>query len=356
MERKPLEQLAPMLAADLRDLSSDERGSIWASPDYVAEEKLNGVRVLLHILSSECRLTTRVKSRRTGLYLERTDNFPHLRDLPLSFLAGTVLDGELVLDLPRLYTGSTWAVGTLSCTMAVCNCSPETAGAIQQRAGRGATFWAFDLIRDCGEPTEPVPFWQRRRRLEAIFSDMASRGIDLDNLKLVDQVADRKRQFYEALVRDGKEGVMLKHRELLYRHAGRPQLFLKAKRSLTVDGFIIGATAGKSGNAGLVGSLLIGVHDAVTGEVREIAGVAPYDLSKGGQASNFRKEVTALRAGRPVLSPAYFRRVVEVEAFCWNKNRRLVHAKLARFRDDKAPEECSVDFAVLEVSDAAETK
>lgn len=345
-----------MLAADLRDLPSDERGRIWASPDYVAEEKLNGVRVLLHILGSECRLTTRVRSKRSGLYLERTDNFPHLRGLPLGFLAGTVLDGELLLGLPRLYTGSTWAVGTLSCTMAVCNSAPETAVAIQQRAGRGANFWAFDLIRDCGKPTEAMPFWKRRRRLEAMFADMESRGLDLTSLKIVEQVVNRKRQFFEALVRDGKEGVMLKHRELLYRHAGRPQLLLKAKRSLTVDGFIIGATPGRNGNAGLVGSLLIGVHDAVTGEVREIAGVTPYDLSRGRQASNLRKEVTTLCDGRPVLSPAYLKRVVEVEAFCWNKNRRLVHAKIARFRADKAPEECSVDFAALEVSDAADSK
>jgi ATP-dependent DNA ligase len=221
-----------MLAADLRDLPSDERRRIWASPDYVAEEKLNGVRVLLHILGSECRLTTRVRSKRTGLYLERTENFPHLRGLPLGFLVGTVLDGELILDRPRLYTGSTWAVGTLSCTMAVCNSSPETAVAIQQRAGRPAAFWAFDLIRDCGKPAELMPFWQRRRRLEAIFAEMVSRGVDLSSLKLVEQVSERKRQFYEALVRDGKEGVMLKHREFLYRHTGRPQQFLAHDRFL----------------------------------------------------------------------------------------------------------------------------
>lgn len=336
-----------MLAADLRDLPSDERGRIWASPDYVAEEKLNGVRVLLHILGSECRLTTRVRSKRTGLYLERTDNFPYLRGLPLGFLAGTVLDGELLLDLPRLYTGSTWAVGTLSCTMAVCNSSPETAVAIQQRVGRSAAFWAFDLIRDCGKPMEAMPFWKRRRRLEAIFADMVRRGVDLASLKLVEQASDKKRQFYEALVRDGKEGVILKHRELLYRHAGRPQHFLKAKRFLTVDGFIIGSTIGRAGNAGQIGSLLIGVYDAATGEIREVAGVAPYDLSLGPGATNLRGAMTVLRDGQPDLAPAYWGRVVEIEAFCWNKNARLVHAKLARFRPDKSRAECCLDFSRL---------
>jgi len=58
MGRDPVEQLSPMLAAALRDL--------------------------FHIGRSECRLTARVKSKRTGLYLERTDNFPHPRRIFLA--------------------------------------------------------------------------------------------------------------------------------------------------------------------------------------------------------------------------------------------------------------------------------
>src|SRR3989338_8285733 len=100
-----------MLAADLRDLPRTVQARVWDNPDFIAEEKLNGVRALLHVHRSECRLTTRVKSKRTGLYSERTDNFPQLRDLQLGFLDGTVLDGELLLDKPRLFTGTTWAQG-----------------------------------------------------------------------------------------------------------------------------------------------------------------------------------------------------------------------------------------------------
>ncbi len=342
-----------MLATDLRDLPSADQDRVWNTPDFVAEEKLNGIRALLHIGQSESRLTTRVRSKRTGLYLERSDNFPHLRDLPVSFLEGTVLDGELLLDKARLFTGTTWAHGSLSCTMAVCSSSPARAVEIQGREGK-ADYCVFDIIRDRGAAVEGFPLSERRRRLESVFVELRKRGISLESLRLVPQVQEKKRAFYAQVLRDGGEGVMLKHRDGLYQHAGRSPRVLKAKRSLTVDGFIIGSTAGKNGNAGLVGSLRIGVYDADTGEIREIAGVAPYDLSRGPKKSNLRRAMTVLLSGAPELAPGFQGRVVEIEAFCWNKNARLVHAKLARFRPDKDKADCRVDFSSLGVADAVD--
>lgn len=343
-----------MLASDLRGLSPDEQERVWRSSAYTAEEKFDGVRALLHIEASESRLTTRVKSKRSGLYIERSDNFPHLRDLPLDFLAGTILDGELLLDKPRLFTGATWAKGSLSCTMAVCNCFPARAAEIQQREGAVA-YWAFDLIRDRGKAVQNLPFIERRRRLERIFAEMRDRHVPLDSLRLVPQVVEDKRAFYAQIIRRGGEGVMLKNRDAFYQHEGRSRHLLKAKKSLSVDGFIIGSTPGKNVNAGLVGSLLVGAYDAATGTVREIAGVAPYDLSLGPKASNLRRAMTVVRNGSPRLAPAYLGRVVEIEAFCWNKNARLVHAKLARFRPDKDKADCRVDFSILGATDAVDT-
>ncbi len=335
-----------MLASDLRDLSPGEQERIWGAPDFIVEEKLNGVRALLHIGDAESRLTTRVKSKRTGRYLERSDNFPHLRDLPLGFLAGTILDGELLLDKPRLFTGTTWARGSLSCTMAVCSSSPAHSAEIQSRAG-AAAYWAFDLIQDRGHGVQRLPFIERRRRIERIFAEMRERLVPLESLSLVPQVVDEKRAYYTQVIARGGEGVMLKNRDAFYQHEGRSRYVLKSKKSLTVDGFIIGCTPGRAGNVGQIGSLLIGVYDAATGMIREVAGVAPYDLSRGPKESNLRRTMTVLRDGRPELAASFRGRVVEIEAFCWNKNARLVHAKLARFRPDKDRDDCRLDFSRL---------
>jgi ATP-dependent DNA ligase len=334
-----------MLACDLRDLPQAEQDRTWSNPAYIAEEKFNGVRGLLHIGKKENRISTRCLSKRTGLYSEKTDHFQHLRDLPLDFLDGTVIDGEILMNKSRMFTGETFACGTLSCTMALCNASPEKAFVLQQEEGY-ASFQAFDILRYKGESLENQPFWRRRQVLEKLFSDMAAKGIDLTSLNLATQVADDKRDFYEAVLSSGGEGVMFKHRDSLYQHSGRSKGMLKAKRFLTVDGFVIGATSGKNGNAGMIGSLLIGVYDLCTDRVREIAGVPPSDLSLG-KNSNLRSAMTVLKDGRPCLAPGFVNRVVEVEAFQWN-NWRLVHAKILRFRDDKTPQDCVVDFLGME--------
>jgi len=339
-----------MLAINLRDLAEVEQARIWDSDEYVAEEKLNGVRCLCHIGSDMNRLSTRVKSKVTGLYSEKTNHFPHLRGMPMGFLSGTVLDGELLLDKARMFTGTTWAQGSLACTMALCSASTENAVALQTKEGN-AVFWAFDIIRHRGEPIQQLPFSLRRHRLEEVFREIDSHSIRHETLQLVPQVATDKHRFYEELLAREREGVMLKHRDGLYQHTGRSKEMLKAKRFLTVDGFIIGSTPGYKGNAGLIGSLMIGVYDAATGKVCEIAGVAPYDLSRDTHGTNLRRAMTVLRDGQPQLAATFNKRVVEIEAFCWNKNNRLVHAKIARFRSDKTPEECVVDFAEITPSE-----
>jgi ATP-dependent DNA ligase len=157
-----------MLACDLRDLPQPAQDRIWSDPNYIAEEKFNGVRGLLHTGNSENRISTRCLSKRTGLYSEKTDHFQHLRDLPLSFLDGTVLDGEILMNKSRMFTGDTWANGTLSCTMALLNASPEKAFVLQQEEGY-ASFQTFDILRYKGESLESQPFWKRRLLLEKLF-------------------------------------------------------------------------------------------------------------------------------------------------------------------------------------------
>ena len=346
--RPPLEQIRPMLAEDFRDLPWNERDAIWSSPDWIAEPKLNGVRLLGFLGVPGNRFTTRVKSKRSGLFQERTDNLPHLRDLPLGFLADTVLDGELVLERPKLHTGHALAVGSLACTMAVVNCSPEHAVGLQRSSGAWAAYYVFDLIRDRGHDVGGCPFWERRSRLAHLFREMSARGISAESLKLVPQVSDDKRSFYASILESGGEGVMLKRLSGPYKQSGRSRDVLKVKKALTVDAFVSGFTEGRNGFSGLVGSLLVSVTDE-KGVRHEIAGVPCHDpLDPPGSNMDFRRRATELIAGKPGLNRLWYGRVVEVEALEWNKNHRLVHARILRWRTDKAREECVVDFSVLD--------
>jgi ATP-dependent DNA ligase len=99
------------------------------SPDFVCEEKINGLRALLQIQPGQARsnfLTGRRRVRATGEFMEFQDRFPLIRDhaFPRQ-LAGTVLDGELAEGV----------------------------------------FWYFDLIMLKGRLITHLPLRERRRKL-----------------------------------------------------------------------------------------------------------------------------------------------------------------------------------------------
>ncbi len=70
--------------------------SVWNDPKVIVEKKMDGYRFRLHIFNDINRLDSRRQSVNGGLYVEKTDSAPNIRDVKLSDLTGTVLDGELV--------------------------------------------------------------------------------------------------------------------------------------------------------------------------------------------------------------------------------------------------------------------
>jgi ATP-dependent DNA ligase len=69
--------------------------TMWRDPNVIAEPKSDGHRFKLHIFQDLNRIDSRRPSVESGLYVERTDAVPHIRDLAVPQLAGTILDGEL---------------------------------------------------------------------------------------------------------------------------------------------------------------------------------------------------------------------------------------------------------------------
>lgn len=316
-----LPQIQPMLARSIRDINPADTEAILRNPNWVAEEKLDGVRQKLHVGFRGNRLDGRNRSRHTRLCVERTDNFPEWRDLPLSGLAGTVFDGEVV-------SGDRGA--SLPATIAVVNSGAERSRNIQARNGR-PLYHVFDIIRDRGDNvTETLR--DRRRRLEQIFEDHAS-VLASAGVVLVPQSRDA-RALYAAVVARGGEGIMVKDLNGTYAPGKRVTTMLKWKREETVDGWISGYTPAdpESAWAGTVGALLVSVHDAASGAAVEVGSVIPGDM----------EQRRAMSADDGSLRPEWYGRVVEVRGQSWTKNRRLSHCVLVRFRPDKSPTQCAL--------------
>jgi ATP-dependent DNA ligase len=151
----------------------------------------------------------------------------------------------------------------------------------------------------------------------------------------------------------GAEGVVAKERDAPYRPGERTGM-VKIKRVRTIDAVVMGWRPGKE--EGTVGSLILGLYGD-DGELRVVghtsgfnakqkrelpAKLAPYETGKRGMGDPSRwasdRELEWIEL-RPEL-------VVEI-TFDHTSNDRIRHgAKIARWRDDKQPAECTRDQLV----------
>lgn len=159
------EQIEPMLARNAKDETEEFRVEAMADGgQWVAQEKINGCRCLLHILHGEAnRLTSRRLSDETYRFNELTDKMPHYRDLDLGpDWHDTVIDGEVLAPVhvidTRIHDGKgQLTVDILQATAATMNCDPEKSIAIQNRYGK-LVLHVFDCLRYKGKDVRNLPY------------------------------------------------------------------------------------------------------------------------------------------------------------------------------------------------------
>jgi ATP-dependent DNA ligase len=302
--------LPPQLARPAKALPTGDR--------WIYEPKWDGFRAIAFVDGDDVYLQSR-----NGRALRRY--FPELR-----FPAGEyVLDGEIVLfdaDGGQDFD----ALGQ--------RIHPAESRIRMLAETTPTRFIAFDLLADGGESLLELPQRERRARLEARVEapiDLTPTTADPDGAQ-------------EWL--DGAEGVIAKEVDAPYLPGERTGM-MKIKRVRTIDAVVMGWRPGKE--EGTVGSFILGLHEP-GGALRPVghtsgfsakekhelpAKLAPYETGERGTADPSRwasdRELEWI-ALRPEL-------VVEV-TFDHVSNDRIRHgAKIARWREDKDPKECSVE-------------
>ena len=189
--------------------------------DYVAEWKWDGIRVQLVHVDGETRLYSRTGDDITGA-------FP---DVAAAYTRSGALDGELMVR-GDAQGGEEGGAASFN--------------ALQQRLGRKTVTKAmleeapafvrlYDVLVDGVDDLRPLPWTERRARLEALMPDLPADRFDLST---VIEAED-----FEALgvIREGArdaaiEGMMLKRRNSPYVNGRRAGLWYKWKRDpLTAD-------------------------------------------------------------------------------------------------------------------------
>ena len=214
------------------------------------------------------------------------------------------------------------------------------ASRVERLAGETpAAYVAFDLLALGDESLLDLPYDERRERLAAL---------ELDPVQLSPATPDKSAA--GKWLTGASEGVIAKQAAAAYLPGERKGM-MKIKRVRTADCVVAAFRFGKE--PGTVGSLILGLHDDegelhVVGHTsgftakqkRELLDLLePYRTNErgSGEASRWKSDEELVWEGlRPEL-------VCEI-AFDHITGRRIRHgAKFLRWRDDKAPEECSME-------------
>jgi ATP-dependent DNA ligase len=200
-----------------------------------------------------------------------------------------------------------------------------------------AVFHAFDVLSIEDEELIPLPYDERRARLEAL---------DLGPVELTPLV--RTAAEAEQWLTGDSEGVIAKRGESPYL-PGERKAMVKIKRVRTADCVVAAFRFGKE--EGVVGSLILGLYDDagelhIVGHCSGFGGakqkrelidlLEPYRTGERGQGEKTRwksDEELAWEGLRPEL-------VVEI-GYDHVTGQRIRHGtKFLRWREDKAPKEC----------------
>jgi len=238
-------QIEPMLAEDV----TENPEPYWEDKDWICEEKLDGVRMLMHFHRGRIRFTTRGKDPKTLLYNEKTDNYPQYHDRYSEALEGTILDGEMI-------AGEGDKRPPIAAIQAINGALPEQALETQKKFG-WARFVVFDIIRFGREDVTELSWQARRKKLETVCKSL--------RLQVSEVVKEGKKAFYEEVVRRKGEGVMLKHIYSKYRPNSRVDCWLKVKRYDDVEAVITGWSPGAGRIEGKVGACTVSIDGKVVG-------------------------------------------------------------------------------------------
>jgi len=192
--------------------------------DFVAEWKWDGIRVQATHQKGEKRLFSRTGDDISGAFPDVVEALPD----------GVVLDGELLVlrdDDVAPFNDLQQRLNRKTVTAAMLKSHP-------------AHIRLYDLLFEGGEDLRPLPFMERRARLEAWYAKHAPARTDISEIVGFDTVAELE-TLWTGARETGIEGLMLKRRMSPYL-AGRPKgHWYKWKRApLMIDAVLMYAQRG----------------------------------------------------------------------------------------------------------------
>lgn len=316
----------------------------WDDPHYIAQEKLDGARYILHKdLDGSVRIYSRQISKKTGEPVDKTLQLAHIaKEFDMIADPGTILDGEVCAE----------GLSSSNLVTRVTGSKPERALAVQREHGF-LIYNAFDLLAYTGLMLTSQPYLNRIGKFPAALDLMRSSLIHV----LPTMAGPRKRELYDHVVAKGGEGVILKDLREPYHQGLRHKSWIKVKRQRTFDVVFMGIeyaneTSVKKGSseetqtriAGQAGAIRYGQYFEVFKENGPLfdAGIqdkAEMVLMEIGTVSGF-DDATRLDITTNFNQYTGSRRVFEVTGQEQFQTGAIRHPRFVQWRDDKTADQC----------------
>lgn len=296
----------------------------WTDELWIAEEKLDGWRFLMHFGGDFDRvyMTGRRISSETGRFSEKGlcaeclwpswDNIGY-----------TVIDGEV---MPPDGAGFRDIAGIM-------NVDPDSARARIAEIGQ-PKYRIFDILFFDGKDLRHLPWFRRR----AFFWQFINEHKRNANIISVPSYSTR-REHYDEVIKNGGEGVILKDTNASYGEG-----WIKVKREVTLDVIITGFTKAKFGVSGKY-------HGQIGAAVCSVA-TSTGGLVEVAQVSGMTDEIRRHMTDNP---NEWLGTVIEIAAYKWAKD-RLQHPRFKRHKPESSPASATFTKMMQDLGEAVKVK
>lgn len=333
----------PQLCKRIKDLKPDQQELVWNSNDWIAEEKIDGVRMIIiwdatekkfHFYSRNNSVTDYLPQDYSDTIFVTAKNF----DYPDNF----VLDSEIISSNSCLET-NTHCLTQLQSTAALLNLNSEDSKTIQKKYP--LKFVVFDCLYDSSSLIDEI-WGVRHYHATELCSKLLESGFCCELNKVVENTADNqyaKREFFDAVISRCGEGLVLKNRNAKY-HATSSRTIdcVKVKRSTAdaltkdIDAFVTDYVVGKDDTrnsnmvVGFVFSILLKKQDG---------SIVTHPIAVCSNVSDIIKDDATVISedGQVKLNPDYYGRVATVQGQNISaRSLRLTHAVIDCWRPDRS--------------------
>jgi DNA ligase D-like protein (predicted ligase) len=307
-----MDPIKPMLAVS---------GKPFSSKGWIFEPKIDGTRC--------------IASAMNGLVLQNrrlvniTFRYPEIAEV-LSEASGCVFDGEIAI-----FTNGRPDFAALSEREHLM----EKLRIDYLSKARPASFVVFDILFAQGNSVMNRPLIERKQILSKVL-------VESEQVTLIDYFPEKGKDYFQAALKVGIEGVMAKREDSVYQPGVRSPDWMKIKKQVKLDLVVGGYLQGKGSRKPYFGGLLLGAYRS--GKL----------VFVGRVGSGFSDRELQMISGdfEPIAEPP-FSNPPQMPGLVWLKPKSVVQVAamevtdkgclrapvFLRIRDDKEPFECTLD-------------